>query len=322
MSKPIAIKTPQFSSALLHPRYWLLWLVFACWWVITLLPYPFLIVLGKLLGWLLYALGGRRKIFAARNIELCFPEKSPEEQRRILFACFENLGIAFMEIGMAWWWPKWRLRRLVKVEGLEHVVAHQGQGILLLGLHFTTLELAAPFFAFHYPYGALYRPHDNPVFDLIQYHGRQRSDSVTFFPRGDLRTMIRMLRNGEIVWYAPDQDFGPDYSVFAPYFGIEAATIAATPKLVQMGKAVVLPFSHERLSWCRGYRVVVHPPMQDYPTGDERKDATRLNRELEKHIRAQPEQYLWPHRRFKTRPPGESDLYPIEKKSSRKKRAK
>lgn len=306
---------PVFQWQWLHPRHWPLWLLLATLYVLVLLPYPVLVLIGKSVGRLFLMFARTRNLITQRNLEFCFPELSAEERHKILVESFESAGITFFEIGMAWWWPNWRLKRLCHVSGLENVEKLNGQGAVLLGMHFTTLDIGGTGLSLFQSYGSMYRTHDNPVFDYVQFRGRSRrryvdGDELVIFPREDLRTMIRLLRQGRLVWYAPDQDYGIQYGIFAPFFGIPAATITATAKLVQMGKARVLPFTHKRLPNFKGYEITIHPPLENYPVGDELKDATRINEEIEKYIRLNPGQYLWAHRRFKSRPPGVENRYP------------
>lgn len=301
--------------------------MFAFWYVLVLLPYPVLVLMGRGIGRLVLLFADERKRVAARNLELCFPEKTAAERERILQQDFESAGIALFEIGMAWWWPDWRLRRLTHIEGLEHVRNLHGQGAVLLGMHFVTLDIAGTCLSLEQSYGSMYRPHKNPAFDYVQFRGRSRrkrhnAEELVIFPRDDLRTMIRLLRDGKLVWYAPDQDYGIQYGVFAPWFGIPAATITATAKLVKLGRAKVLPFTHERLPGNRGYRIVIHAPLENFPVGDDVADATTINRVIEQHVRQLPEQYLWAHRRFKNRPKGEPDIYGFKKKSRARKKSR
>jgi KDO2-lipid IV(A) lauroyltransferase len=303
---------------MLHPRYWGMWLSLGILWLLVLLPYPLLVWLGKGLGRLLAALGGKRRHITATNLALCFPDKPPAWRENILQQSFESAAMAVFEMGMAWWWPEWRLKKYIQVEGLEHVQQLERQGAVLLGMHFTTLDMGGAGLSLYQSYGSMYRPHKNPVFNWVQYRGRcrhhfrkpdQSDGELVIFPRKDLRTMIRLLRQGSLVWYAPDQDYGAEHSVFAPFFGVPAATITATAKLVQMGQAKVLPFTHERLPAAKGYHIVIHPPLENYPGGDEQADACRINAVIEEQVRRNPGQYLWAHRRFKTRPAGEARLY-------------
>jgi Kdo2-lipid IVA lauroyltransferase/acyltransferase len=307
--------TPVFKLQWLAPSYWPLWFLLALWYVLVLLPYPLLVLMGKGVGRLLLVFGTSRRLIAQRNLELCFPELSVQERKKILVESFETGGIALFEMGMAWWWPDWRLKNLCHLNGLEHIKNLNGQGALLLGMHFTTIDLCGACFSMRQPYGGMYRSHDNPLFDYVQWRGRSRKrfvgeEGLVLFPREDLRTMIRLLKRGKPVWYAPDQDYGVQRGVFAPFFGVPAATITATAKLAEMGKARVLPLTHKRLANFKGYEVTVHPPLENYPVGNELEDATRINQVLEKYIRQNPGQYLWAHRRFKSRPEGVADRYP------------
>lgn len=308
-------KKPVFQWQWLYPRYWPLWLLFAIWYLLVLLPYPLLVLMGKCVGRLLLIFGASRRLITQRNLELCLPELSEDARKKILIESFESGGIAFFEMGMAWWWPDWRLKKICHVAGLEHVRNLNGQGAVLLGMHFTTLDIGGTGLSLYQSYGSMYRTHENPVFDYVQLRGRSRGrfareDELTIFPREDLRTMIRLLKQGKLVWYAPDQDYGKQHGIFAPFFGMPAATITATAKLVQMGRARVLPFTHRRLPNCKGYEIIIHPPLENYPVGNELEDATRINQVIEQHIRQNPGQYLWAHRRFKSCPEGVENRYP------------
>ena len=301
---------PQFRASLLHPRFWLLWLGLGLLWLVSQLPYRLLMVLGRALGWLMYHLAGSRRRIAARNLELCFPELSVAERQRMLRENFASIGMSFFEIAISWWWPVARLRRLGRVEGLEHLQQAQaeGQGVILMALHFTTLELGGALLAVRHDMYGMYRAHKNPLFDFIQREGREHR-LLGAMERDDVRGMLKQLRAGGVVWYAPDQDYGAQHSIFVPLFGIPAATVTATSKFARLGKARVIPFTQERLADGSGYRVVVHPPLADFPGASEEADCLRLNQWIEAAIRRHPEQYLWAHRRFKTRPEGEPKLY-------------
>ena len=166
---------PQFRANLLHPRFWLLWLGLGLLWLVSQLPYRLLMVLGRGLGNLMYHLAGSRRRIAARNLELCFPELSAAERGRMLRENFVSMGRTFFEMAISWWWPVARLRKLGQVEGLEHLQQAQadGQGVILMALHFTTLEMGGAQLAVrHHIYG-MYRAHKNPLFDFVQREGRE-----------------------------------------------------------------------------------------------------------------------------------------------------
>ncbi|KTB64218.1 MULTISPECIES: lipid A biosynthesis lauroyl acyltransferase [Pseudomonas] len=303
---------PRFRAVFFHPRFWLLWLGLGLLWLITQLPYRALLTIGRLLGAGMYRVAADRRRIAARNLELCFPEKSARERKRLLKENFASTGIAFFEMAMSWWWPKSRLARLAHVEGLEHLKqAHlDGKGVILMALHFTTLEIGAALLGQKHTIDGMYREHGNLLFDFIQRRGRERHnlDSLAV-ERDDVRGMLKLLRSGRAIWYAPDQDYGAKQSIFVPLFGIQAATVTATSKFARLGKALVMPFTQERLADGSGYRLVIHPPLTDFPGESDEVDCLRINQWVEASVRECPEQYLWTHRRFKSRPPGEAKLY-------------
>lgn len=303
---------PRFRARFLHPRFWLLWLGLGLLWLLVQLPYACLLRLGRGLGALMFHLAGARRRIARRNLELCFPELSEARREQLLRENFASTGIAFFEMAMSWWWPRQRLARLARIEGLEHLQRAQaeGRGVILMAFHFTTLEIGAALLGQRQTIDGMYREHSNPVFDYVQRRGRERHNAdATAIEREDIRAMLRVLRAGRAIWYAPDQDYGRKQSLFAPLFGIPAATVSATTKFARLGKARVVPFSQSRLADGSGYRLVIHPPLEDFPGESEEADCRRINQLVEQAIRQQPEQYLWAHRRFKTRPDGEPSLY-------------
>jgi KDO2-lipid IV(A) lauroyltransferase len=301
---------PQFRAYFLHPRFWPLWLGLVLLWLVAQLPYALLMRLGDWLGGLMLHLAKSRRRIVERNLELCFPQLSEAERQHLLRANFASMGRTFFEMAISWWWPAARLRKLGQVEGLEHLqqARADGQGVILVALHFTTLEMGGGLLGMAQNVYGMYRPHKNPLFDFVQRTGREQR-LLGVVGRDDVRGMLKLLRAGEVIWYAPDQDYGPKQSIFAPLFGIPAATVTATSKFARLGKARVIPFTQERLADGSGYKVVVHPPLADFPGESEEADCLRLNQWIEAAIRRHPEQYLWAHRRFKTRPEGEPKLY-------------
>lgn len=303
---------PHFRAYFLHPRFWPLWLGLGLLWLIVQLPYRLLLRLGRLLGALMYRVAGSRRRIARRNLELCFPLLDEAAREQLLKENFASTGIAFFEMAMSWWWPRERLARLAHIEGLEHLqqLQAEGQGAILMALHFTTLEIGAALLGQRQTIDGMYREHKNPVFDYIQRSGRERHNhDATAIEREDIRAMLKVLRAGRAIWYAPDQDYGPKQSIFVPLFGVQAATVTATTKFARLGKARVVPFTQERLADGSGYRLVIHPPLDDFPGESEEADCLRINHWIEQAVSQHPEQYLWAHRRFKTRPPGEPKLY-------------
>lgn len=306
------MKENRFQLAFLHPRFWLLWLGLGCLWLLAQLPYPWLLCLGRWLGALMYRFAGSRRHIARRNLELCFPQLTAAEREQLLKDNFASTGIAFFEMAISWWWPKQRLAKLVRIEGLEYLqqAQQQGQGVILMAIHFTTLEIGAALLGQRHTIDGMYRAHKNPLFDYVQRKGRERhnADAIAI-EREDVRAMMRHLRKGRAIWYAPDQDYGAKQSLFVPLFGVPAAMVTATSAFARLGKALVIPMRQSRLPDGQGYLLSLEPAWQEFPAGDEEQDCLRINQWVEQAISAHPEQYLWSHRRFKTRPVGEAKVY-------------
>lgn len=289
------------------------------------LPYRWQLYLGRILGQLMTLVARRRCAIIRRNIQLCFPELSPRRQELLYRANIESTAIAFFETGMAWFWSEKRLSKLYQVRGIEHLLKarREGRGVILLTMHFTTLELGAAFVGINQPLDGMYRPHGNAVYDFMQKRGRWSfNPSGKLIAKNDVRTMIRSLKQGRMIWYAPDQDYGAKNSVFVPFFNQPAATVKATGQLAKLGNAVVLPFVQTRLDNGEGYELRFCPPFDDFPSDDAERDAVRVNQFLETRIREQPGQYLWAHRRFKTRPPGNKRVYAASPSRNQRKRSK
>ncbi|HZJ91863.1 MAG TPA: lipid A biosynthesis lauroyl acyltransferase [Thiopseudomonas sp.] len=306
------MKDLRFDIAFLHPRYWLLWFGLALLWLLIQLPYVVLLRLGRALGALMLRFAGSRRHIVTRNIELCFPQLSESERQHLVRENFASTGIAFFEMAMSWWWPKKRLSALVQVQGLEHLQAAQAQeqGVILMAIHFTTLEIGAALLGQQHTIDGMYRAHKNPVFDYVQRRGRERHNAdAQAIKREDVRGMLKVLRQGRAIWYAPDQDYGPKQSLFIPLFGVPAATVTATSKFAKLGRALVVPMTQTRLANGQGYLIKIESPLQNFPGESDEQDCLRINQWIEQAITAHPEQYLWAHRRFKTRPEGEAKLY-------------
>ncbi|WP_446029609.1 Kdo(2)-lipid IV(A) acyltransferase [Lelliottia amnigena] len=297
---------PKFSAALLHPRYWLTWFGVGLLWLLIQLPYPLLYRLGCGLGRLAQRFMKRRVRITHRNLELCFPEMSEHERQALITKNFESVGMGLIETGMAWFWSDKRMARWFDVAGTGMEPVHQLQaqktGVLLIGIHFLTLEIGARMFGMQAPGIGVYRPNDNPVIDLLQTWGRMRSNKQ-MIDRKDLKGMIRALKKGEVLWYAPDHDYGRRSSVFVPFFAVEeAATTTGTWMLAKMSNAAVVPFVPRRKPDGKGYELIMIEPEYSPPVDDAETTARWMNSVIEKCIMLAPEQYMWLHRRFKTRP--------------------
>lgn len=291
--------TPQ---SLLHPRHWLTWLGLACLWLLVQLPWQVQMWLGKQLGLLLFKTLKRRRYICCVNLELAFPELSPEQRAKLNRQHFISMGQGLFETAMSWWGNEKRLSELAFLEGLEHLKnAHQQGGVILLSAHFTSLELGGRLLAPYLPLHVVYRPHQNPVIEqqVAKIRSKRYGQAIS---RDQIRTMVQSLKQGFPVWYAQDQHFDQKSSLFIPFFGIEAATNTATSRLASLGHAKIVPFFTVRQA--NGYLLRFLPALEDFPSESVHTDTARINQIIEQQVREFPEQYLWTHRRFKTSPDG------------------
>ena len=281
--------------------------------------------LGDAAGWLMHRLMRRRRRIAETNLALCFPNLDEATHLRLVRRHFRSLGLGLIEIALAWWGSDAQIMSRARIVGAANVEAalSSGRGVILLGGHFTTFEIGGRIFASRFETGATYRPHDDPWWDSVLRAGRGRyvTDLV---PHKNARAMLRhlgrnkgytlvnVLGRNRILWYAPDQDFSRHRGrrhVFARFFAERAATTTATAWLARRSGAPVVPFASYRLADGSGWEVVLGPALRDFPSGDDSADAQRLTAVLEAQIERSVEQYLWVHRRFKTRPPGSAPVY-------------
>lgn len=280
--------------------------------ILAQLPFRWQMALGQLLGKLSYLLLTKRRHIAQTNIALCFPELTSEQQQTLVKQHFVSNGVSMIEVGMEWFKPYRSLKHLFEVRGEQHwqAVIAQGKGALVLGLHFNTLEIANVEMNRRFNLSVSYRSHKNPVFDYFQYRGRHKHNpNSATIDRFDLRAMVKSMQSGQFLWYAPDQDYGHKRSVFVPFFGILAATLSATPRLARMAKVPVVGLSYRRKPNLRGYIIEFFPVLESVPSGNDEADLLAINQYIEARIRDNPSEYLWVHRRFKTRPEGQASLY-------------
>lgn len=292
------------------PRHWPVWLALGLLRAGVALPYRWQLRLGAGLGRLLWwALPSRRRV-ARTNLRLAFPQLGEREREALAQASFRSAGISVFESGLSWWAPTARLAALGRVTGLEHLerALARGKGVILLTGHMSAFELGGRILSLCQPFQVMYKRQRSPLFEAFSTEIRQRH-YLRAVQRHDVRGMIRGLRDNLVCWYAPDQDFGRRNSVFAPFFGVPTATVTATSRFAAMTGAAVVPFFPYRRADGSGYDIQVLPPLDDFPSGDDTRDAERLNAVIEAAARKAPEQYLWLHRRFRTRPRGEKNPY-------------
>lgn len=290
------------------PKYWPLWCLYACLYPVTLLPLSLQRSIGRGCGGLLYIFGPHRRHIADINLQLCFPELDDEQRKQLLRRHFSLYGMGLLESFSAWWVSDKRFNPQVTYDGLQHLqdALQQNKGVLLLSGHFTTLEIGLRLLGRQQPFHIMYRRHKNALFERTMSGGRERFTGKTI-DRKNVRGILNSLKSGHAVWYGPDQDYGRKHSVFAPFMGVQAATVTGTQRWARVSGSPVIPYFVARTA--NGYHVKIFPALTDFPSDDAIVDATYINRLFEKQIRQQPENYLWTHRRFKTRPDGEARPY-------------
>ena len=266
--------------------------------------------LGGAVGWLLYLLMRRRRGIAQRNLALCFPRLGEAKCSRIVRRHFRSLGLGLVETAIAWWGRDEQIARRSRIVGSEHLrnALSHGRGVILFGGHFTTFEIGGRILASRFEVGATYRPNNDPWWDST-LRARRKCYLSALVLHKDARAMVRHLRQNRILWYAPDQDYSGRRRVYARFFAERAATTTATAWLARRSGAKIVPYASHRRTDDSGWDVVLGPALEDFPSGNDLADAERLHAVLESEIERSIEQYLWIHRRFKTRPPGARPAY-------------
>jgi len=284
--------------------------IIALMWCLHWLPLPVIARLGEVIGSLLFIYKKSRRRITLINLALCFPEMSEEERQAIAKKHFQAYARSVLERGILWWGSEARLRRLIVVEPRVPLDAINASPTILLCPHFVSLDVAGVAVMLESSLCSIYTQQLNPVFDEVLRKGRSRFRPVKLFSRSDgIKPIIRAMREPTPFFMLPDMDFGPKDAEFVPFFGIKAATLTAAPRIAAATKAKVIPVIATILPNYQGWKVVFHPPWENYP-GEDMVEATRfMNSFIEKEIMKTPAEYFWAHRRFKTRPEGEASVY-------------
>lgn len=294
-----------------QPRYWASWIGYAVFWLLKFIPQPVVWALGAVLGELGFYLHNGRTI--RLNLEWCFPDMTPRARRLLMRRYYHYLGRTFLGLGFSWMGSAKRYDRLVKLKGREHLdaVAARGQGVIFLAPHFLPLEVGGIWISGHYDFIGLYRKPRNPMLHQALRYGMTHLGGRVVERYEGLKWVIKAVREGHVLYYLPDQDPDrrDDEYIFAPFFGVPTATYTAFGRMARSMRAAVIPVRTRMLPWGQGYEAEFLPPLEDFPSGDDLVDATRVNAIIEQMILECPEQYLWSYRRFKTRPDGARSPY-------------
>ena len=283
-------------------------LVLATMWLLHWLPLPVLAVLGRGLGLALYVLVPERRHVTLTNLGLCFPALSPAESSTLARRHFAVFGRSILELGLWWWASPERIRRLVRLDGVEKLAPYGGRPVILLVPHFVGIDAGAIRVLLEHGVVAIYTRQKNRVFEAAMNGGRNRFGNCDMVSRQEgTRKALKAMKAGRFFHYSPDMDYGPKESVFVPFFGVQAATITGLARLAKLTGATVIPVITRMEAG--SYVASVGEPWAEFPGDGDTGDARRLNAFIEREVLKSPEQYYWLHKRFKTRPPGEQGVY-------------
>ena len=292
----------------IHPKFYPTWILILLMRVAVFIPFQFQVILGKVIGKLIYPFMKKLRETAYSNISNCFPEKKQPQVTLLVKQHFDAIGISLFETANAYYGSDRKIKKLLSINNkhfFSDALKDEG-GIILLCSHFMPLMLGSRALLLENTIANIYRPQNNKLFDKVMVKGYTKNGAVMIKSK-DTRSILKAIKNSLPIWYAPDQDLGINNSVFAPLFGIETATASATARLAKNNNTRVIPYSFIRTK--HGYEMSFDKPIKNYPSNDPIKDATTTNKILENQIIKAPEQYLWIHRRFKTRPDGQENFY-------------
>jgi len=295
----------------LHPKYWITWIGISIMWLMSQLPWRWQMAIGGLIGRILHRLLAKRRAVCLSNIRLAFPEQPAAAHQALCKAHFLSLGKGLMDASFSWWGRTKALKAHAYIQGLEHLDKAQatGQPIIFLSSHFTSLEVSGSIIADRIDSCFVFRPHQNPLLNHISIKRREARFGKTI-AKDNIRSMVRALKHGEAVWYAPDQNFQGKNHIMVPFFGIDAPTNPATSRLAKLANAIVIPIYCTRSEDQQaGYTLHLMPALENFPSKDINDDTIRINQLVEQQVRAFPEQYLWTHKRYKGCKVDGADLY-------------
>jgi len=301
----------SFKREYLKPKYWGVWVSIIFLWLFIFLPGPLLDGLANKLGDLIRNINKKRRRIARKNIDLCFPELNDEEKKELIRQNFRHQARSILYYGIIWWAPKFILKKRVVFQGQENIDASlkNNRSVIFMAAHSLGLEAAVSAATMSYPSSGPFKPMKNKLVDWFVAKGRSRHGGILYTRDAGLRPIIKDVRGGCTMFYLPDEDLGADRSIFAPFFGVEKASVPVLGRLAKSCKADVLPCMACYDEKTHRYNIHILPALKDFPTGDDYEDTLLMNKSLEEIIRLCPSQYFWIMKLFKTRPDGEPKLY-------------
>ena len=308
------MKKNRIPLELYAPKHWGTWFGIFLLRLLCLFPYRLMPKISSLLGSVFFKIAKRRRRIIETNIKICFPEKTDEEQHQLALQASTATFMALFETSLTWFGPTERYIHRHTVEGMEHLTnaTKGGKGVIILASHFTTLEMSGALLNSHIDnLKVVYKRSNVPLLEYFIQTRRGTKCCSGLIKHKSLREVVRSVKKGNVVSFSPDQDFGEKDSIFAPFFGTPCCTLLSTQRLAKLTGTPVIPFFVSRNEDGLGYTMRFSPALEDFPSDDDLHDATAVNKAIEEQIKIAPAQYLWAHRRFKTRPKGEADVYKI-----------
>jgi len=301
----------KFHFSLLHPRYWLSWLILALMFILAQLPVSIRHALGRWMGNYNYRNNKKRHHIVDTNLKIAFPDLNKNQREEMIRKSLQWYACAMIDYSLLFFANKRRLTAMLQLDGKEHIEAalKSNQSIMMLLAHSAMLEFAPAVLGSHYEIFGSYKTSKNALLDWMIAKGRCRFAKLVVSRDEGLRKLVKSLKSGRLMIFLPDEDLGIDNAVFVPFFGEDKATLTTTARIAKMGKAVALPTFCWYDSNINKYRTQVLPAIADYPTGNAVNDAKALNQALEELIKQHPEQYMWQMKWYRTRPENEENIY-------------
>ncbi|GJL80744.1 MAG: acyltransferase [marine bacterium B5-7] len=301
----------RLKAEYLKPRYLSTWLLIGVIGLTALMPRRMALDFGAAMGRLFYRRNAKRREIVRINIEMCFVDLNETQREEMVRQHFEFYGRNVVDFGLAWWGSPRTIRKWVQFRGVDRLdQAHKDKRrVILITPHAVGMDLGGILLSERYPSVSMMKRAPDDLLNWMLIRGRERMGGVMMMRDNGLRPLLRAIRNGRQCYFIPDEDFGAELSVFAPFFGVPTATLTVVGRLARLTDAVVLPM----ITWLDvdsgRYTVDIGAPLEDFPSGDDTADAIHVNAALEERVRLAPAQYMWTLRWFKTRPDGGPSPY-------------
>nr|WP_318441550.1 lauroyl-Kdo(2)-lipid IV(A) myristoyltransferase [Photobacterium leiognathi] len=302
---------PQFEWSFLHPKYWGTWLAVLLASLFCLLPHKVRRAIASTFAKQAIKLNSKANRRARVNLQMCFPEKTEAERETILLQSITTagtflLGFASLSVRSKFW-----LEDNTVIRGMDNLTSltEQQQSVILLVPHTWAIDIPAVLLASRgLPVSAMAKKQKNPVSDWLMHRQRVQYGGRVYERSGGIKPFIKSIREGYLGYYLPDEDLGPEHSVFVDFFGTTKATMSGLGRLSKLSRAKIVPLFAMYNSETGKYELDFYPALP-FPSETEEQDARMMNECIEQYVGERPEQYMWILRLLKTRPNHEKQPY-------------